>query len=346
MAATCEAIASSEETTSETRYGARNLSSRTNVRRRAGGRFAGSSSPVTARRVRIVLEAVPNVSEGRDTRAIAQIGAAFSIGTVLLDVHSDADHHRSVFTLAGEADRLVEGLVTGASRALALVDLSRHVGVHPRIGVVDVVPIVPLRPEAMPEAEAVARVVARRLADDCGLPVFLYAHSGGGRRPAFFRQGGLVELERRLATGELWPDVGPGRLDPRKGAALVGARPPLVAYNVDLQTDDLEVADAVARAVRESGGGMRGVQAIGLELPQADRIQVSMNVFDLDASPLHEVVERVAREARAHGVAVAGGELVGLVPAHVLEAAERAGVAVPGVDESRVLERVLERASL
>jgi glutamate formiminotransferase len=293
-----------------------------------------------------VLEAVPNVSEGRDTRAIAEIGAAFAIGTALLDVHSDADHHRSVFTLAGQADRLVEALVTGATRALALVDLSRHVGVHPRIGVVDVVPIVPLRSEEMTEAEAVARILAERLAHDCGLPVFLYAHSGGGRRPAFFRRGGPVELARRLTAGELWPDLGPGRLDPRKGAALVGARPPLVAYNVDLATDDVAVADAVARTVRESGGGMRGVQAIGLQLPQAGRIQVSMNVLDLEASPLHEVVERVAREARAHRVEVAGGELVGLVPAQVLEAAERAGTAVPGVDESRVLERLLERASL
>ena len=293
-----------------------------------------------------MLEAVPNLSEGRDTRAIAEIGAALAIGTALLDVHSDADHHRSVFTLAGEADRLVEALVTGATRAFALVDLRRHVGVHPRIGVVDVVPIVPLRSEVMPEAEAVARIVAERLARDCGLPVFLYAHSGGGRRPAFFRRGGPVELARRLAAGELWPDLGPGRLDPRKGAALVGARPPLVAYNVDLDTDDVAVADTVARTVRESGGGMRGVQAIGLQLPQAGRIQVSMNVLDLEASPLHEVVARVSREARAHGVQVAGGELVGLVPAQVLEAAERAGSAVPGVDESRVLERLLERASL
>ena len=293
-----------------------------------------------------MLEAVPNVSEGRDTRAIAEIGAAFAIGTALLDVHSDADHHRSVFTLAGAADRLLEGLVTGSSRALALVDLSRHVGVHPRMGVVDVVPIVPLRPEEMAEAEAVARVVAERLARDCGLPVFLYAHSGGGRRPAFFRRGGLVELERRVASGELWPDLGPGRIDPRKGAVLVGARPPLVAYNVDLDTDDVAVADAVARTIRESGGGMRGVQAIGLRLPQADRIQVSMNVLDLDASPLHEVVERVTREVRTHGVEVAGGELVGLVPARVLEEAERAGVAIPGVDDSRVLERLLERAPL
>jgi glutamate formiminotransferase len=293
-----------------------------------------------------VLEAVPNVSEGRDTRAIAEIGAAFAIGTALLDVHSDADHHRSVFTLAGDADRLVEGLVTGASRALARVDLRRHVGVHPRIGVVDVVPIVPLRPEEMPAAETAARIVGERLAGDLELPVFFYARSGGGRRPAFFRTGGLTELERRLAAGELRQDLGPGVLDPARGAVLVGARPPLVAYNVDLATDELGLAQEVARAVRESSGGMPGVQTIALQLPRAGRMQVSMNVLDLEASPLHEVVQRVGLEARARGVEVAGGELVGLVPGSVLETAEQAGVVVPGVDESRVLERALERASL
>ncbi len=293
-----------------------------------------------------MLETVPNMSEGRDARSIVEIGAAFSTGVAVLDVHSDADHHRSVFTLAGDADGLVDGLVAGASRALELVDLTRHDGVHPRIGVVDVVPIVPLSPRDMPEAESVAKVVAARLATDLGLPVFLYARSAGGRRPAFFRRGGTTELARRLAAGELRPDAGPREVDPHKGAALVGARPPLVAYNVDLATDDVGVAEAVARAVRESSGGLPGVQAIGLRLPRSGRIQVSMNVLDLEASPLHVVVESVAHEARARGVEVAGGELVGLVPVRVLEAAERAGVVVPGVDETRVLERALERASL
>jgi glutamate formiminotransferase len=198
----------------------------------------------------------------------------------------------------------------------------------------------------MPSAERAALAVADRIGLDLGVPVFLYGRVGGGHRPAFFRRGGLAELRRRMAVGELRPDAGPSVLDPRTGAVLVGARPPLVAYNVDLETDDLTVADAIAHAVRESSGGMPGVQAIGLRLPRAGRIQVSMNVVDLDRSPLHEVVARVAREAEGRGVAVAGGELVGLVPARVLEDAERAGVVVPGVDRSRVLERALERVSL
>jgi glutamate formiminotransferase len=171
--------------------------------------------------------------------------------------------------------------------------------------------------------------------------VFLYGEVGEGRRPAFYRRGGLPELARRVAVGELEPAAGPRRLDERAGAVLVGARRPLVAYNVELATNDPSVAKEVAAVVRESGGGLAGVQAIGLFLPSAGRVQVSMNVLDLERSPLHEVVARVTSEAAARGVAVVSGELVGLVPARVLEAAEAAGVAVPGVDETRVLERAL-----
>ena len=157
----------------------------------------------------------------------------------------------------------------------------------------------------------------------------------------FFRRGGLDELRRRVDARELVPDFGPLELDPRSGAVLVGARKPLVAYNVELATRDVEVARAIAAAVRESSGGMPGVQAIGLELPRSRRIQVSMNVIDLDRSPLHEVVERVRSEAERRGVEVSGGELVGLVPERVLEAARAAGVEVPGVDEAHVVEHLL-----
>jgi glutamate formiminotransferase len=157
----------------------------------------------------------------------------------------------------------------------------------------------------------------------------------------FFRRGGLDELRRRMEEREVVPDFGPLELDPRSGAVLVGARKPLVAYNVDLATDDLAVARRIAAAVRESSGGMPGVQAIGLELPRSGRIQVSMNVIDLDKARLHEVFERVRSEAEREGVEVLGGELVGLVPEQVLEAARAAGVDVPGVDEAHVIERLL-----
>jgi glutamate formiminotransferase len=288
-----------------------------------------------------VLEAVPNVSEGRDGSAIAAIGRGFASRAALLDVHSDADHHRSVFTLAAEPAALVDALVQGAATALEHIDLRAHDGVHPRVGAVDVAPVVPIVSAEMDTAQRVALEVARRIADELGVPVFLYGKVGGGKPPAFFRRGGTQELGRRLAAGELAPDFGPASLDPRTGAVLVGARPPLVAYNLDLGTNDVEVARRIATAVRESGGGLVGVQAIGLFLPRAGRVQVSMNILDLERSPLHEVVEQVRREAAARGAEVVGGELVGLVPEHVVRAADAAGVLVPGLDESRVLERLL-----
>jgi glutamate formiminotransferase / 5-formyltetrahydrofolate cyclo-ligase len=289
-----------------------------------------------------VLEAVPNVSEGRDPAVIDAVGAAFARRAALLDVHSDADHHRSVFTLVGEEEPLLESLLAGVAATLELVDLREHLGVHPRVGAADVVPLVPLSADDVELAVAAARTLAARIGDELGLPVFLYGEVGFGRRPAFFRRGGLDALRRRVEAGELTPDAGPRELDPRSGAVLVGARHVLVAYNLELATDDVEVASAIARTVRESNGGMPGVQAIGLHLPESGRIQVSMNVLDVDRAPLHELVERVRAEAAARGVEVAGGELVGLVPERVLKAAEAAGVALPGVHESRVLERALD----
>jgi glutamate formiminotransferase len=288
-----------------------------------------------------VLEAVPNVSEGRDRKLIEAIADGFRSAATLLDVHVDPDHHRSVFTLAAEGHRLVESLLAGTARALELVDLRRHDGVHPRVGAVDVIPLVPLVRQDLGDAKAVALRLAARIGSELAVPVLLYGEVGDGRRPAFFRRGGVEELARRIAIGELQVAAGPERIDARSGAILVGARRPLVAYNVELETGDVDVARSIAAAVRESSGGMPGVQAIGLRLPRAQKIQVSMNVIDLDRAPVHEVYGRVVREAEARGVRVAGGELVGLVPEQVLAAAREEGVDIPGVDESRVLERLL-----
>jgi glutamate formiminotransferase len=289
-----------------------------------------------------VLEAVPNVSEGRDAAVVSAVGEAFARRAVLLDVHSDPDHHRSVFTLAGDDEALVDSLLAGIAAAIELIDLREHDGVHPRVGVADVVPLVPLESAGMERAARTARALARRIGTELELPVFLYGEVGAGRRPAFFRRGGLEELAHRVDAGELVPDAGPNRIDPRSGAVLVGARNVLVAYNLDLGTDDLGVASAIAAAVRESAGGMPGVQAIGLHLSGSGRLQVSMNVIDLDRASVHEVVERVRNEAASRGVDVVAGELVGLVPERVLVAAAAAGVELPGIDASRVLERVLD----
>jgi len=290
------------------------------------------------------LESVPNVSEGRDAATIAALVAAFgSEGARVLDVHSDADHHRSVITLVGGEQEIVASLLAGVVEARERIDLRTHVGAHPRVGAVDVIPIVPIVPGEMARAEAVALQLASRIGEGLELPVFLYAASGGDRRPAFFRRGGPDELQRRLDEGEVVPDFGPPRLDPSAGAVLVGARSPLIAFNLDLATGDADVARAIAAAVRESSGGMAGVQALGLDLPEAGRVQVSINVVDVEAAPLHEVVARVRREASARGVQVAGGELVGLLPAAAVAAAAADALALPRLSSDRVLElRLLE----
>lgn len=284
------------------------------------------------------LESVPNVSEGRDARVIAELARAFSQRARLLDVHSDEDHHRSVFTLVGDESELLESLVAGVARARELIDLRRHDGVHPRVGAADVVPIVPLRREHMERAKATALELGRRIGAELGLPVFLYGEVGGGRGPVFFRAGGPVELQRRVDAGELGIDFGPPRLDERAGAVLVGARYPLVAFNVDLLTDDVEVARRIAAAVRETGGGFPGLRALGLALPRAGRVQVSMNVERPDESPLHEIVDSIMAQAAAHGVEVGDGELVGLLPGASVASAAAGPLRLPGLDASRLLE--------
>jgi glutamate formiminotransferase len=276
-----------------------------------------------------VLESVPNVSEGRDAAIVAAIAEAFgNAGARVLDTHADADHHRAVITLVGSERSLEDGLVAGIDTARRLIDLRRHDGVHPRVGAADVVPVVPLATGDVGRAAEVAHGVADRVGRELGLPVFLYGEIGGGRRPAFFRHGGPSELERRIAAGELLPEYGPRRLDPGAGAVLVGVRRPLVAFNLELH-GTLETARAVAAAVRESSGGLAGVQALGLALGD-DGIQVSTNVVDLDATAPHAMVERIAEEAAARGAGVGRGELVGLLPARCVEdAALAAGIAEP-----------------
>jgi glutamate formiminotransferase len=289
-----------------------------------------------------VLESVPNFSEGRDPQVIDALRHALSAPARLLDVHVDEDHHRSVFTVVGEEDALVETLLRGIACARERIDLSRHEGAHPRIGAADVVPVVPLRPGQMEHARETALTLARRTGDELGLPVFLYAELGAGRGPAFFRRGGPRELQARIDAGELRPDFGPAELDPSAGGVIVGARRPLIAFNVNLR-GGLDTAQAVAALVRESGGGFPGVRALGLDLPRAGLVQVSMNVEDWEAAALHEIVQRIAIEAEARGAEVLGSELVGLMPAGAAVAAAGAVLRIDGFDASRVLELRLLR---
>jgi glutamate formiminotransferase len=281
------------------------------------------------------LESVPNFSEGRDRATVDAIGAALARHARLLDVHADADHNRSVFTLVGSEEELSDALLAGVGVALERIDLRRHEGAHPRIGAADVVPLVPIVPEDLGRAAAAAQAIGARIAAELGLPVFLYAPPERG--PAFYRRGGTAELQRRLAAGELEPSFGPPVLHESGGGVILGARRPLIAFNVNLR-GPLEVAKEIAALVREKGGGFPGVRALGLDLPRRGVVQVSMNVEDWEAAALHEIVARIEAEALARGAEVMGSELVGLMPAGAAAAAAGAVLRIDEFDRSRVLE--------
>jgi glutamate formiminotransferase len=288
------------------------------------------------------LLAVPNLSEGSDPEVLAKLEGAFTRGADLLDRHSDADHERTVFTLAGQGGSLLESLVAGAEEALETIDMSNYAGVHPAVGALDVCPVVWLDPADRDGARTEAVAAAAQIGG-LGIPVFLYgelAHDPGRSERAYFRNGGLGELWMRMEGGELRPDFGPDLPHRRAGATLVTARPPLAAFNVELESPDLEVARSVAGGLRESGGGLPGVRAIGLPL-SSGRSQVSTNVHDPLAVPLGQVVERVRELAAPLGTRPLEAELVGLVPVAAL-AGYPQDVPMRGFDPERhVIERRL-----
>jgi glutamate formiminotransferase len=292
--------------------------------------------------VRLPLESVPNFSEGRDRATLDAIAGALSTSARLLDVHADADHNRSVFTLVADEGDLTEALMAAIVCARELIDLRRHEGAHPRVGAADVVPVVPVRPVDMERAKRGALALAERVGGELELPVFLYGELASGRGPAFFRTEGVEGLRRRVESGELAPEFGPARIDERFGAVLVGARRPLIAFNVNLR-GELEEAREIAATVRERDGGFPGVRALGLELPSAGLVQVSMNVEDWEAAALQDLLAAIEREAAARGADVVGSELVGLMPGGAVAAAAGAALRIDGFDASRVLElRLLE----
>jgi len=262
------------------------------------------------------LLAVPNVSEGRNAARIAALQGAFAREATLLDRHSDADHERTVFTLAAAGGPLREALLAGAEQAIETVDMSAYAGLHPAVGALDVCPLVWLDPSNREAARVEAIEVAEQIGG-LGVPVFLYGALAS--RPehaerAYFRNGGLAELWLRMEGGELRQDYGPGLPHRTAGATLVTARPPLAAFNVELDSADIELARAVAAGLRESGGGLPGVRAIGLALGSG-RTQVSTNIHNPFAVPLGEVVERVRELAAPLGARPLEAEIVGLVPA-------------------------------
>ncbi len=263
-----------------------------------------------------MLMAVPNVSEGRDRGILQLLGRAFSPARVL-DVHTDVDHGRSVYTLAAAQGALSDGLVSGAAAVLEAIDLRRHTGLHPFVGALDVLPVVYLDHDRRGPACAEALTAAARIGAELELPVVLYgelASEPEHRERAWLRRAGVLGLAERIEAGEVVPDYGPHRAHPAAGVVLATARPPLIAFNVDLVSDDVELARRIAADIRESGGGLAGVRAIGLYLAERGRAQVSTNVHDHLATPLREVVEAIRQRAD-----VAEAELVGLAPRAALE---------------------------
>ncbi len=268
-----------------------------------------------------MLLAVPNFSEGRDPGRIEAISTAFATGAALLDTHSDPVHNRTVLTLSGPSDSLAGALANGARACAEAIDMRRHEGAHPSIGALDVCPVVWLSDRQREAARAEALAAAHAIAAEAGVPVFLYGELASHlsrRERAFFRAGGLVELRRRLNSGELRPDFGPAELHPSAGATLVTARPPLAAFNVELEGARIETTREIAERLRESGGGLPGVRALGIDLG-GGRTQVSTNVHDPIAVPLAGVVERIRSLASARGARPVAAEVVGLVPEKSLD---------------------------
>ena len=293
--------------------------------------------------------AVPNVSEGRDATTIRALVDACRMPRVrVLNVHSDPDHNRSVITLAGEPLELQDALVSLAGECVDRIDLRRQHGAHPRTGALDVAPIVALDDDDIPFASEIALGLAGRIGTEINLPVFLYgavATDPDRVRPRDFRRDGLEELTRLVEEGVLVPDAGPHRVNPTAGVVLVGVRAPLIALNVWLPDGTHTEARAIAARVRESGGGLPGVRALGLYLPDAGMAQVSMNIEDRRAAPPTAVIHAVRDEARRLGIEAGETELVGLIPGDALRGGPSpAALGLTGFTPGRILELLLPKS--
>ncbi|HWF86900.1 MAG TPA: glutamate formimidoyltransferase [Vicinamibacterales bacterium] len=296
----------------------------------------------------MLVECIPNVSEGRRPEVVAAMAAAITAvpGVRLLDCSSDASHHRSVFTLAGDANGVAEAVMALFERAVADIDLRTHRGEHPRIGAVDVVPFVPIEGMTMAECVALAKQVGAAVADRFHVPVYLYEEASTNparKNLEDIRRGEFEGLAAKMASEGWTPDFGPATPHPTAGAAVIGARMPLIAYNINLATDRLDVAKKIAASIRQSSGGYRYVKAAGFRLDSRGIVQVSMNLTNYEKTPIFRVFETVKREAARYGVAVLESEIVGLIPSAALNAAAEYYLQIADFNADQVLENKLRK---
>jgi glutamate formiminotransferase len=265
----------------------------------------------------LIVECVPNFSEGRDPVIVSSIGRAVSAvpGAALLDTTSDQDHNRSVLTFAGSPDAVAEAAFAAVREAMARIDLTRHAGVHPRLGAADVIPLVPVEGIGLEQCATLARTLGARIWNELGVPVYLY--EAAALRPECER----LENVRKMAPAGLAPDFGTGR-HATAGASVVGARKFLIAWNINLRTADLTAARRIAHEIRASSGGLPAVKSIGLPLESRGQVQVSINLVDFERTPLYVVFEAVKERCAARGIEIAGSELIGMIPAAALRSSE------------------------
>jgi glutamate formiminotransferase len=293
-----------------------------------------------------IVECVPNFSEGRDREKIAAIAGSARVvaGVKVLDLTSDPDHNRSVLTMVGDGDSIGRAALALLEAAIARIDLNTHSGQHPRIGAVDVIPFIPIRNATAAECVEIARFVGEEAARRFGLPIYLYEDAATAeerRNLSNIRKGEFEGLREKMQKPEWKPDFGPDRPHPTAGATVIGARMPLIAYNINLGTGDLSVADSIAKSIRHLGGGFRYCKAMGVELKDRGIVQVSINMTNFKKTPLHRVFECVKSEAARYGVNVVGSEIVGLVPADALYQAAEFYLRIERFAPSLVLETKL-----
>ena len=298
--------------------------------------------------MRKLIECIPNFSEGRRQDVIDRVAATVrgAAGVRLLDVSPNPDHNRTVLTFVGEPEAVAEAAFACTAEAIRLIDMNKHKGEHPRMGAMDVVPFVPVAGVTMDDAVALANGVGKRIADELEVPVYLYAAaatSPARKRLPDVRQGQYEGLIEAITRPERKPDFGQPKMHPTAGATAVGARPPLIAFNVNLGTTNLQIAKNIAKGLRESSGGLVNVQALGVDLAAEELVQVSMNLLDYTHTPIHRAYELVRLEAERYGVPVVASEIVGLVPMDALASAADFYLRLKDFNRNQVLEaRLLE----